>query len=457
MTGKRFLFNNQGQLQLVAFRSTEGTPVVFHPRNLLVGTLSETAWLALSQHLDQQPDNARAPSLDHRLEGEAALALAELQDWADSFSDEVMAEESTSYISSININVTQICNLKCVYCEAGGDGSYGRPEKRLQINKAIPLLEKLLDRVPNQESFVITFVGGEPLLYPEGLQAVVDFAKEYGQARGLKVRFRIVTNGTLLNQETLRPLLAAKMDMVISLNGPPALQDQISPTAGGRGSSHAIESGLQLLQGHRAELGSITLRAIFGKHNQDVARVYEYLRSWNLGVLELNFDVTCSDPKISEAFTQALTQLAWQIYRQSGEAELRQVRLFDSVFERLDRKLRVMNFCDSGKSFAVVDSSGNLFKCPWEVNSLPLRAGIEVSEQTLKALQSIEIPLVEHNNCSQCWARYLCGGGCMYAHGLATGAKQKPDPIYCKRTRALISEAILIYTLSREVAYEETH
>jgi len=49
----------------------------------------------------------------------------------------------------------------------------------------------------NQGNFIVTFVGGEPLMYPEGMQLVAEHVQEIAQQRGIQTRFRVVTNGTL--------------------------------------------------------------------------------------------------------------------------------------------------------------------------------------------------------------------------------------------------------------------
>src|SRR5690606_12129374 len=65
-----------------------------------------------------------------------------------------------------SINVAQICNLKCTYCAAGGDGTYGSAKAKVDLSITFKQLSWLLDKVPPGETFDIRFLGGEPLLYP---------------------------------------------------------------------------------------------------------------------------------------------------------------------------------------------------------------------------------------------------------------------------------------------------
>jgi uncharacterized protein len=425
---------------IVAFKTSGGKILGFHAKNLEVAELSADAWGGLPA-----PSASR---LQSQKGGEGQIALMR---WLATESNSTTSDMKFDYVNSININVTQVCNLKCVYCEAGGDGSYGRPEKKIALDKAIPVLDRLLSRIPNSGEFTVTFVGGEPLLYPEGMKIIADYCLEQTQNRRIQLQFRVVTNGTLFSPQVLELLKEHKMNLVVSMDGPPDLQDTIRPTLGGKGSSDKVLAGLDLLAANKKDLGSITLRAIFGQHNTDVEKVYDFFKTWNFDWYEFNFDVASSDEGFSDQYTRSLLTAAAKAFMAGGELALRKIKLFDRVFDRLDRRVRVENFCDSGKSFAVIDAQGAVFKCPWETNTKNMSVG-SGEAFSVESLQDIETSLIDHNNCGACWARHLCGGGCMYAHGLATGAKSSPDQVYCKRTRSLISEAFMFYLESREVA-----
>ena len=62
------------------------------------------------------------------------------------------------------------------------------------MEKTIPQLRFLLQKLSPGESFQITYLGGEPLLYPEGIRLLAQFLDEEGQRLQLQIRHRIVTN-----------------------------------------------------------------------------------------------------------------------------------------------------------------------------------------------------------------------------------------------------------------------
>ena len=65
------------------------------------------------------------------------------------------------------------------------------------------------------------------------------------------------------------------------------------------------------------------------------------------------------------------------------------------------------------------------------------------------SLKPLEKPLIELNNCQTCWARYICGGGCMYINRAHTGDKHTKDEMFCERTRSLILIGIMYYKRAR--------
>ena len=76
----------------------------------------------------------------------------------------------------------------------------------------------------------------------------------------------------------------------------------------------------------------------------------------------------------------------------------------------------------------------------------PVGQGTEIDREKLKHFAP---RLNELNDCGSCWARHLCGGGCMYVNQLKNGSKHKKDSDFCDRTRNTIAKAIEYYAEAR--------
>jgi MoaA/NifB/PqqE/SkfB family radical SAM enzyme len=150
-------------------------------------------------------------------------------------------ESTAAGIGPVPVPVLQVhaslkCNLACGHCYSWSSPTApdGLPAKAVV---------QLIADAAGLGYRAVAFSGGEPLIYPGLTEAL-------REAKALGLRTSVTTNGTLLDS----PRLAALRDLVtllaVSLDGPPALHDQI------RGSPSAFER----LAGGIANLRSAGMR-----------------------------------------------------------------------------------------------------------------------------------------------------------------------------------------------------
>jgi sulfatase maturation enzyme AslB (radical SAM superfamily) len=110
------------------------------------------------------------------------------------------------------IKPTEECNLDCTYCDLESKKEQMSPE----LAKEICAFVKKSD----EEFTRILFTGGEPLLNYE----VIDiFAKEFPE-----IDIKMITNGTILNEEIKRVFTSNPNDfsIILSMDGPKKFQDK---------------------------------------------------------------------------------------------------------------------------------------------------------------------------------------------------------------------------------------
>lgn len=416
---------------IVAFKWKQSDkPLAFHARNLEVAEISDQTW-------EEMKDGS--PSSD---------ALEELIAWEQEINPDVKSGTMNFEIKSLTINVTQICNLKCTYCAAGGDGSYGSPQTKINVEKTLPQLKFFLEKIPNGGSFRITFLGGEPLLYPEGIEEIAKYAQLVSNEKNIQAQFSIVTNGTLLTEKNIALLKKIRANVTVSLDGPKDINDQARPKKDGSGSTTSILEGLQKLTTDKNSLGTVSVHGVFNKNNLNLFKAYEFYKTLNADSYGFTYSVEENDEASNRVFVEQMNLIAEKAFAEGGEAELRKISSFEQYFSALDSQQQTENFCGAGKSFLMMDSKNNLFTCPWDVGNSEEQVG-EGTYLSKERLNRYAAPLIEQNNCQTCWARFLCGGGCMFIHKKATGQKNLKDARFCFRTRSLISTALLYYKLSR--------
>ncbi len=128
-------------------------------------------------------------------------------------------------LSSITLQVTQQCNLRCQYCVYSG--SY---KNRIHDNKSMSFdiakrgIDFLIENSSESNMINIGFYGGEPLLRPDFIMQCVEYAKE--QAEGRDIFFNMTTNGTLLKGKTADYMAENDIHILISLDGPKEIHDK---------------------------------------------------------------------------------------------------------------------------------------------------------------------------------------------------------------------------------------
>lgn len=401
----------------------------FHARNLQVAELDETAWNALQ--------DAEAP------------ARSELEAWHNENDPEVEDGHIPQKATTFSINITQVCNLRCTYCAAGGDGTYGDKKGKVDLSIVEPQIRDRLAALNSGEVFHLNFFGGEPLLHPEAIKSLSAFAQLEAAGRGIEVRFNVTTNGTLITPQIAELLASIKCNINLSLDGPPELNDKRRPDAKGKPATERVIAGLKNLMAVRDRLGNISVTGVFGGENVSVVKAYEFYSQFNFDAINLSYDLSekVGSPSL-KIYLKELEEVIG-LAAEKGENELRKISSVNGYFNLLDSRIRNLNHCGAGKSLMYSDIRGQLFGCAWLINDKTemIGKGSEIFEESHKAYSD---PLIEKNDCGQCWARHLCGGGCMVANKTKNDDKHKKDFEYCTRMRTQIALSLTEYARLRK-------
>lgn len=168
--------------------------------------------------------------------------------------------DSISQCGSIALVTTESCNFRCKYCVYSGKYPNERvhSDKKMSIRtgkKAVDLLFNLAatkSRQKKKRDLVITFYGGESLLEFSLLKQTIEYAENESINRDLNstfdVRFRVNTNGYLLNQEVIDFFKLKSVYLDISLDGPERQHDRFRVKSDGKGTWKIIISNLKNLK-----------------------------------------------------------------------------------------------------------------------------------------------------------------------------------------------------------------
>ncbi|MDR3293393.1 MAG: radical SAM protein [Clostridiales bacterium] len=98
-------------------------------------------------------------------------------------------EQCQQVLPSLVINITDSCNLQCQYCPP-----YGENLAKGKQNFDIEVTERLIDLAKNAGIKLVRFTGGEPILFPERVERLINRCGDFFK------RLVLNTNGLLLAQ-----------------------------------------------------------------------------------------------------------------------------------------------------------------------------------------------------------------------------------------------------------------
>ena len=137
-------------------------------------------------------------------------------------------------LSHIIWEITNKCNLQCKHCY-NADVYKDSEWDHLSLQDA----KRVVDKLSDTKYEVITFLGGEPLLYPD-LPELIQYVVSK------KIKASVITNGTLLDEKMQERLLQSSPIMIsISIDG---ITAEVNDAIRGQGTFDRILSNLASLQ-----------------------------------------------------------------------------------------------------------------------------------------------------------------------------------------------------------------
>ena len=150
--------------------------------------------------------------------------------------------------------LTSDCNLRCLYCYASGGEQPRYLDERIALD-AIELIVRNAAESGTGKASVMFHGGGEPTLAAATLKRCVAQARRRCDAQDLDLSLGVTTNGVM--SANMRNYLATRMSsVVVSVDGPPEVQDRLRPMAGGGPTSAAVERTLERLSRGPCSVGA---------------------------------------------------------------------------------------------------------------------------------------------------------------------------------------------------------
>lgn len=319
---------------------------------------------------------------------------------------------------ALSLAIAQKCNMGCTYCYAD-QGDFGGPSKNMSIETAFKSIDLLLKDCPENGTVQLTFLGGEPLINRKAIREAVSYAEAKAKEKNIKVRYSITTNGTLLTEEDAVFFETHGFAVTISLDGLKETHDAQRPMKGGKGSFDRVMQNVKPLLSLQKNM-QVSVRVTVTPENTNLAEALdEFVR---MGFHSVGFSpLLRSSNGQGEMTPESLAVMLENMIACGLNFEknvlagnrypfLNMVNAMKEISKGTHRPYP----CGAGAGYMGVSADEELFACHRFVNEEAgymgdLNTGIN-SEKQNNWLSTRHVH--KQDPCSQCWARYLCSGGC---------------------------------------------
>jgi len=365
--------------------------------------------------------------------------------------------ETRHYVKALCLNVAHDCNLRCKYCFASKGDYHGKRElMSAEVGKrALDFLVKNSGDMGNVE---IDFFGGEPLMAMETVREVISYAKVLEKHHHKKFHFTITTNALLLDDDIIEYLHEHMDNIVLSLDGRKEINDFIRVRADGRGTYDNIVANIKKIVALREKDNKeYYVRGTFTKHNLDFAK--DVFHMADLGFKEISIEPVVGkegDYLLEEGNLSAL----FEQYRQIAAEYLKRKTTSKKPFKFYHFNVDIYHgpciykrlwACGAGRDYLAVTPSGDIYPCHQFIGQNQFLMGNvfdgKLKEDVITLLRQTHV--FSKEECSACWARFFCSGGCNANNFLINGDIKKPYHITCELQKKRIEYAIYLNTFEQ--------
>ena len=359
-------------------------------------------------------------------------------------------------LSSLCLNITSHCNMKCSYC-FNHQGRYGFGSRQpMSEQTAKAAIDFLLSRCAGNQCKV-TFFGGEPLTQFDLIKKVVAYAKQQGHRKGLTISLHVTTNGSLLTREIARFLKQHDFSIIVSLDGDEITHNYHRQFPNGQGTYQAVLKGIRHLLDEYGSQSKITLRGTYTRQQRFFSSSFMHLV--NLGFEHMSIEPATGgkldEHAIRPVDVPALREEYEDLAGHYSQVHSRnpQVRYFhiSRLIDNLTQNRMTNRPCGAANSYMAVSPDGSLFPCHRIMSEKYCMGNVHDMirgrdlDQTIQQTFHSETTAIRQS-CRDCWVRNLCGGTC-YAHGIDIDyGISKPNPVDCEllKLRAELAVALLV-------------
>jgi uncharacterized protein len=358
-------------------------------------------------------------------------------------------------VTNLDIDVTEACNLACVYCFKSE--LYGQYMTQDVMRRAF---EWLLAASGRAIDVNCNFMGGEPTLRWRDIQSFVIWARGRAAAIGKRATFSMTSNMTIWTEEIRSFVDEYGFGVLMSIDGCPDVQDAQRPAKNGQKVSDKVAFWAKSMLQTRP--GSTARSTLHPDYVHRYAESLDYL--FDLGFREVTISASDYAAWTSGHFEELECQLRMiedSILNSLSTPCPRNTTFHKYVLNKLirhrvaDREQDIVwqtAPCGAGKGYMMIDYVGDIWPCH-RFDGADTDAKLDGAtrlgnifkegfhEDLQDAFLSFDHSRDHKEQCSQCPVNPICAGYCPAANLSDTGSLYTPHDNYCRWAQALYRSA----------------
>jgi len=341
-------------------------------------------------------------------------------------------------VKSLCLHVAHDCNLRCAYCFAE-TGDFGGQRGLMDLETGKKAIDFLLKQSVGRKNLEVDFFGGEPFMNFDVVKELVNYGREREKEYGKEFRFTVTTNAMIMKQEDIDFMNKEMYNVVVSIDGRKEVHDRLRKDAGGKGSYDTVLKNSKKFVEQRGE-GQYYARGTFSAYNLDFSE--DVLSLIDNGFEQISIEPAVVDEKLSYAIKEEHLPAIGKEYEKLANIYLEKRKngqwfnFFHFMIDLEDGPClyKRLSGCGAGCEYLAVSPEGDIYPCHQFVGNKDYLLG--TLDEGLKRKDIMEQfacnNVLSKDECKNCWARYLCSGGCSASAYKFNGSISKPYKISCE-------------------------
>jgi len=359
----------------------------------------------------------------------------------------VPVHPDTRLFKSLCLMITRECNFNCAYCF---EGNTRISTESLQVETAVEALRWIGHLSPNRKKIEADFFGGEPLLHYQHVKEIILRAKDLSKETGKQYLFSLTTNASLLNPERLAFFNEHDISLIVSLDGDETTHNHFRRYSNQKGTfAHVWPAIQQLMQSREA---GYYIRGTYTHQTLSFADQVIWMASQ--GIRKISYEpVVSPDPSIGiqpedlSMLRKEYEKLAQWVVQEKQRDPSFSFYHFEVDLENGVCADKLMTSCGAGVEYLSLAPDGKVYPCH-QFDGQPEYCLGTVHDKSLDHQQIEFFRQVTHLSgkqvCRNCWAKYLCGGGCIANNLVMNQSMTKPYEIACEIQKMRLEAALYV-------------